>query len=224
MPRFVRHTMAFLSVLLLLEVGQAGAVEVPLSHASFERALGEGRACESIRDMDPPIAAKASLEGVAQAIVNNAIAYPDSSYNFVTVRLDTPYARVRRLACQAKLSGGPLDEDEIWRAVKDSATISLWVVTESMQTKNDIPVEDQLKHGLPEETVRTGGPRVERVALRLGKDRHAVVIDPISEGAAAYDFPADALQGRGPFYVIIHTVSPDMDRTLKLKRSALEEP
>ena len=225
MPSLLRKKTAIIPGLLLLAVGQAAALEVPLSRTSFERALREGRACESFHDMGPHVVARKSLEGVAQAIVNNAIESPDTSYSFVIVRLETPYTRVRWLACQANLLGRPLDEEDLWRTVQGSATVSLLVETEALHTKNElVPLDDRLKDGLAPDPVRTGGPRVQRVALRRGNDRHAVVVDPIPGDGVAYDFPAEALQGKGPFYAIIGTMTPPLERTLKLKRSALAEP
>jgi len=225
MSRLLRTKAAIFPGLLLLVVGQAVALEAPLSRGSFQRALKEGRACKSFHDIGPYVAARKSLEGVAQAIVNNAIESPDTSYSFVTVRLETPYTRVRWLACQANLLGRPLDEEDLWGAVQGSATVSLLVGTEGLHTTNEVvPLDDRLKDGVAPDPVRTGGARVERVSLRRGNDRRAVVVDPIAEDGVAYDFPAEALQGKGPFYAIIGTVSPSLDRTLKLKRSALAQP
>src|SRR2546428_3676916 len=97
MSRLLRTKAAIFPGLLLLVVGQTVALEAPLSRGSFQRALKEGRACKSFHDIGPYVAARKSLEGVAQAIVNNAIESPDNSYSFVTVRLETPYTRVRGL-------------------------------------------------------------------------------------------------------------------------------
>jgi len=99
MRRLLRSKTAIVPpLLLLLAVGQAAALEVPLSRASFERALKEGGACESSHNMGPYFVARKRFEGMAQAIVDTAIELHDTSYSFVTVRLETPYTRVRWLA------------------------------------------------------------------------------------------------------------------------------
>jgi len=93
-----------------------------------------------------------------------------------------------------------------------------------LSTTNDsVPLHDQRKYGMSPDQAVTGGPRVKRVALRRGNDRHAPVVDPLPGDSSAYEFPAEAMQGKGPFYAIIETASP-LDRTVKLKRSALAEP
>jgi hypothetical protein len=225
MRRSFRRKTVSLPLLFVLGTGTAMALEAPLSRASFERALAEGRACESTRSVGPYLVAKATLGGVAQSMMDNALEYPDTTYLVVTVRLETPYLRVRRLACQARLGGPPLDEAELWKAIRNSPTVSLWVETQTTHTANgSLPADVQLERGLTSDEVRTGGPRVQRVSLRRGSDRDAATVEPVSEGGVAYDFPAEALQGKGPFYILVHTESPSIDQTLKLKPSALAKP
>jgi len=61
------------------------------------------------------------------------------------------------------------------------------------------------------------------VAIQRGQDRDATRVEPLSViGGAEYLFPATALQGEGPFHVLIRTDQSEL--RLKLKRPALADP
>jgi hypothetical protein len=229
MRSFARRVPTTIPLVLLLGIGSAQAVEVPLSRASFDRALEEGRRCTRLDDAGAYFAVKKRTESFLATILENvAQSYLDNEITqvLVTVRLSTPYTRARRAACEASLLGQPLDEGELWQTVAESTTVSIWVETETVSTKNDrASLEDQAEYHWPPETVHASGPRVRRVDLRRGKAPGAGIVLPVSGGGGVEeDFPATALQGRGPFYAIIHTEAPSPDLVLKLKPAVLTEP
>lgn len=216
-------------LVLFLGIGSARAVEVPLSRASFDRALEEGRRCTRLGDAGAYVAVEKRpesflatiLESVAQSFLDNEI-----NQVLVTVRLSTPYTRARRTACESTILGQPFDAGELWQAAAASTTVSIWVETETVSTKNDrASQEDQAEYHVPPETVHAPGPGVRRVELRRGKVPGAGIVTPVSGGGGVEEvFPATALQGRGPFYAIIHTEAPSPDLVLKLKPAVLTEP
>jgi hypothetical protein len=67
----VKRTRLFGSIPLLLALGiaQVGAVEVPLSRASFERAVEEGRSCKRMEDSDAYVILKRGTEPVLAALL-----------------------------------------------------------------------------------------------------------------------------------------------------------
>jgi hypothetical protein len=162
---------------------------------------------------------------VVDALIQSYVSQ-EISQSFVTIRLATPYTRVMRAACRGKLLGEPIDAAALWEIARASTTVSLWVETATNSTKNDREsLDDQARYGLPPDTTRTSGPRVIGLALRRGDDRGAALVQPISGGGGVeFEFPATALQGKGPFYAIVRTEEPEMRMDLKLKRSALKQP
>jgi len=208
----------------------ACAAEVPLSRASFDRALAEGGRCKRLSDGDYVVLRKKSTEPVLAAAIEATLAElfqnDTIDLSFVTVRLRTPYTEVTRKACEARLTNGPLDVEELWSTVQAATTVSLMVETKTSSTANDWSArEDEATLGVPPTTTQLPGPKVTEVSLRRGADRSGPVTQPVSlVGGAEYVFPATALQGEGPFYALVHAEEPRLRLELKLKRSVLARP
>src|SRR5262249_55862365 len=147
----------------------------------------------------------AVVEGVMDTYARNDIAQ-----SFVTVRLATPYTRVARKGCEAHLTGGAIDAEDLWSPVRDASTISIWVAQSTSTTLNEWASRE--KEGDtegPPPTVRSAGPSVQEVALRRGEGPKGTVTQPSSGGGGVeYEFPAASLQGKGPFYVLVRTGAP----------------
>jgi hypothetical protein len=203
------------------------AVEVPLSRASFDRALEEGSRCRRYSDVTSYVVVRkgtesvlaAALEGVFQELFDDSI-----DQSFVTVRLATPYIQVAWKACEARLTGSPLDVEGLWNTIQASSTVTLEVQTRTSSTPNDAEARyDKEVLGIPPTASRLPGPGVTDVTLRRGAE--GPVVQPVSVLAGvSHEFPATALQGEGPFFVLVRTEEPPLDLVLKLKRSALAKP
>ncbi|HET8946957.1 MAG TPA: hypothetical protein VFQ07_08235 [Candidatus Polarisedimenticolia bacterium] len=144
----------------------------------------------------------AALEGVLQSYLSDTI-----DQSFVTVRLATPYLQVAWKACEARLTGSPLDVEGLWSTIQAASTVTLQVETKTSSTANDWSARhEKATSGVPPPT---SGP----------------VVRPVSVlGGVEYEFPATALQGEGPFYALVHAEEPRLDLVLKLKRSVLAKP
>lgn len=219
----IRRRTAMLLLLVVPGIMPAHAVEVPLSRASFERALHEGGACERFdaqwnhvvfhKNAEPAVASL--LEDLVQEALQQ-----EFTETFVTVRLMTPYTRARMAACEAKQFGRPLDAQALWEAVRTVTTISLFVeMSTLLNTYDSEPLDGQARYP---DTERVPGPQMKSVAIQRGQDRETRVEPHSIIGGAEYLFPAAALQGQGPFYVLIRT--DQSEHSLKLKRSALGQP
>lgn len=213
--------------MLLAGAVPALAVEAPLSRASFDRALEEGDRCHRFSDIKAYVVVKKSTESVLAATLDALLdSYLSDTIDqsFVTVRLTTPYLQVAWKACEAHLTGGPLDVEELWITVQASSTVTLQVETKTSSTANDWSARhDQAEFGVPPTTSRLPGPVVADVTLKRGEE--GPVVRPVSVlGGLVYEFPAAALQGEGPFFALVHTEEPRLDLVLKLKRSVLARP
>lgn len=221
--------LASLAFLAAIGFAPGAAVEVPLTRASFERALQEGRSCKRPKSTGPYLVVKKGTEPFLAAVLGDLIEeFGDVkvSDSYVKVLLTTPYTRVKRAACLTALFGAPFDEAALWETARTSSTVTLQVETwtSTTITKPDA-AENVEKYGVSAPTtVRESGPGVIGAALRRGEDRNAPLIQPVSEVALEYEFPASALQGEGPFYLVIGIDTPDKQVTVKLKKSVLEKP
>lgn len=217
---------ATVAMALLAGIAPAAAVEAPLSRASFERALVEGRSCRTV-DKAGSYVDRIVVDSVVGTVLQNLFDHVfmnDITQTFATVRLTTPYTVVRKKACEAKLFGAPLDEEDLWRIAGASTTFALSVVMDAQVTRNDSETRDQQEHdGVPPETFRTPGPPVESMALRRGAGEDGIVVEAVAvEAGVDYVFPAASLRDGGPWNILIRT--PSRDVTLKLKRSLLRWP
>ena len=217
---------ATIAASLLSGIAPAGAVEAPLSRASFERALSEGRACRKL-DKAGSYVDRIVVDSVAGTVLQNLLDHlfmNDITQTFATVRLTTPYTVVRRKACEAKLFGTPLDEEELWRIAAASTTFAISVVMDAQVTRNDAETRENQEHyGVTPETLRTPGPPVESMTLRRDAGEDGFVLEAVAvEGGVDYVFPAAPLQVGEHWNILIKT--PSRDVTLKLKRSLLRWP
>ena len=222
-----RRLPAGLVLIFTLAGAPAGAVEAPLSRASFERAIEEGRSCRRIekagpyiikRGKEPPLAAL--FDRLLQAFLAEEI-----SDSFVTVHLATPYTRVRQAACMAKLYGTPFDEDAAWDSARTTSTVGLdFLTTTFSQPTLPMTVDAEGRYGTIPGTLRSPGSPVIHAALQRGEGDGAILIPAEEKSPLEYVFPAAALQGRGPFFVVLQTEAPDGKVVLKLKPSLLKEP
>jgi hypothetical protein len=210
-------------------IGPVLALEVPLSRASFESALREGGACKRFDARWDYVVFHRSAEPLLAYVVDNLLQSAleqEITDTFVRVRLATPYTRVRMAACEAKQFGRPLDAQALWEDARTATTISLVVEMSTFSKKNDREsLDDQARYGVPPDTATVRGPQAKSVAIQRGHDRNATRVEPLSvTGGTGYLFPATALQGEGPFYLLIRTDVRDERLTLKLKHSALGHP
>jgi hypothetical protein len=205
------------------------AVEVPLTRPSFDRAIAEGQTCERLADAGSYVAASRNTSGVMGAMIEGLMQHFLSDANtqsFVTVRLTTPYTQARRAACEAHLSGGDFDVEALWDRLQTVSRVLIWVETDATYKGNTIVTSEAMgDYSPPATTHRVPGPQVERVALRHGGGSDAITVQSIAGGGGVdFEFPATALQGEGPFYAVIHTTAPEIDTTVKLKRSVVRLP
>lgn len=221
-------TVALLSAGVLC-VAPAQAVEVPLSRASSDRAIAEGGTCERLADAGSYVAASGSTSGLMGAMIESLMQHylsDATTQSFVTVRLTTPYTLARRAACEAHLLGGDFDVESLWNRLQAVSVVRIRVETTATYEGNTIVTRDaQGEYSPPYSTHPVAGPRVERAGLRRGQDANAITLQPVAGGGGVdYEFPATALQGKGPFYTVIHTTVPDTDMAVKLKRSIVRLP
>jgi hypothetical protein len=213
-----------LPFLVALGIAPDAAVEVPLSRASFERALEEGRSCKRIETSSPYIIVKSGSEPWLATIVDDLIESVVSdvvSDSYVTVRLATPYTRVRSAACQANLYGSAFDEAAAWEAARSAETVGFELLTSTLsRTHPPLTVETEDRYGTEPTSVRSAGPRVAGVTLRRGEGDEAELVPAVDTGLE-YVVPASALQGAGPFFLVVRTEAPEGRLTLKLKQSVL---
>ena len=203
------------------------ALEVPLSRVSFDRAREEGGRCRRLSDVRTYVVVKKATESVLAAALDGALqSYLSDTIDqsFVTLRLSTPYLQVAWKACEARLTGSPLDVEGLWSTIQASSTVTLQVETKTSSTANDWSARhDQAAFGVPPPTSELPGPGVTDMSLRRGAE--GPVVRPLAVlGGVEYEFPATALQGNGPFFALVHTGEPRLDLVLKLKRSALAKP
>lgn len=219
---------AFLAAVLVSGVAPASAVEAPLSRPSFERAVEEGRSCKRIDTSGPYVIVKRGTEPFLASLLDDLLETylaEEVSDSFVTVRLGTPYTRVRQAACEAKLFGEPFDAQAAWESARASATVTLTIETKTV-SKPTLPmtVDMEEKYGTEPVTLLSAGPVPVEVALRRGERDGATIVPPVRELGFEYEFPASALQGEGPFFLIVHTEAPDGQAALKLRPSVLRKP
>src|SRR5262245_28719920 len=207
-------------VLAALGIAPAAAVESPLSRAAFERAVEQGRSCKNFKKVGPYVVVKRGTEPLVATIFDDLMQHyfdDEITQSFVTIRLDTPFTRARRAACDAMLLNGPFDEVAAWEKAGTSGIVTIYVETRTLSTKNDDLSRANQAYGVPPETERKEGPRVIGVALRRGEGDGASLVEPISVGIGTeYEFPATALQGKGPFFLIIRTEAPEGQLTMRL--------
>jgi hypothetical protein len=70
-----------------------------------------------------------------------------------------------------------------------------------------LPVETTDRYGTEPTTVQSVGPRVAGVALRRGEGDKAALVPAVDTGLE-YVIPASALQGAGPFFLLVRTEAP----------------
>ena len=225
------RTMAVMSLLAaVIAAAPAQAVESPLSRASFDRAVAEGRACERLDAQGTYLVARQPASGVMAAVIEDLLqrTLDDAiTTSYVTVLLTTPYTEARRAACEAKLFGGAFDVEALWSRLQALSTVWIRVETRGTYECNTTVSCDAAgePNGPPALPQPVPGPHVESVVLRRGKDVDAVTIPSLqADGMDGYLFPATALQGNGPFYAVIHTTAPADPLTVKLKRSVVKRP
>jgi hypothetical protein len=192
-------------------------------------AIPEGQSCARLEAAGPYVAAKRCVSSVLAAMIEGVLQHYLSDANtqsYVTIRLTTPYTQARRSACEAHLLGGDFDAEALWSRLRDASTVSIWVETYGTYEGNTAVAREAMGDLGDTPTVHeVPGPNVERVAFRRGKGPGALTMQPVAGGGGVeYEFPATALQGEGPFYVVIHAASPEFDAAVKLKRSIVRLP
>jgi hypothetical protein len=162
MLRMIRRRTAMLLLPVVFGIAPVLALEVPLSRASFERALREGGSCGQSDARWDYVVFHKSADSIFATIVDNLLQSAleqEITDTFVTVRLATPYTRARMAACEAKQFGRPLDAQAPWEDARTATTISLIVEMSTHSTKNDRQsLDDQARHGVPPDTSTIRGP------------------------------------------------------------------
>jgi len=226
----VKRSRLFGSIPLLLALGsvQVGAAEVPLSRASFERAVEEGRSCKRLETSDAYVILKRGTEPVLAALLEHLLEWftgDTVSDSFVTVRLSTPYTLVRWSACLAKLQGSPFDAEAAWETARTASTVAFQFETKTIvQTHPPLTVATADRYGTEPATVQEAGPRVAEASLRRGEGENATILRAVESAGVESVFPAAALQGSGPLFLVLRTEAPEGRITLKLKPSLLRKP
>ena len=222
-----KRLLAGIPLLVALGIAPAGAIEAPLSRASFERAIEEGHACRKPAKAGPYVV-KRGADPVLATVLDDlfeAALEEEVSDSYVTLRLATPYTRVRLAACQARLYGGPLDVEALWDSARTWTTVTLDIDTKTI-SRPTLPMsaDAEAKYGPVPSTRKEAGPWVAAAALRRGEGDGAVLVPSLGECNAQCEFPAAALQGEGPFFLVLRTADPDAPIVLKLKSSLLRKP
>ena len=117
--------------------------------------------------------------------------------------------------------------DELWKKTEASTSIWVWPETKTVLDKHgrELSVADEEKYPPGSNTMTVPGPKVVSVTLRRGQSEDSPVVSPISGGIGTeYEFPASALDGEGPVYVMLRTEEPERRLALRLKSSVLRKP
>src|SRR5262245_35720151 len=217
-----------LAVILACAIAPVRAVEAPLSRASFDRAVKEGLSCKRIDKAAPYVIVKRGTEPFLATMLDDLFESTlgeEVSDSFVTVRLAPPYTRVRQAACEAKQFGEAFDAEAAWESARASATVTLTIETKTFSEPTlPMTVDMQDKYGTePVTWQQFAGPLPVALTVRRGEGNGATVVPPVKELGLEYEFPASALQGAGPLFLLIQT-EKDGPMTLKLRPSALRKP
>jgi hypothetical protein len=219
--------LAGIPLVLAFAIAPCAAVEAPLSRAAFDRAIEEGRSCRGTKKEGFYVVKKGTaplLEQILVAVIQSFVA-DETSESFVTLRLATPYTRVRLAACQAKLFGGSFDAEAAWASARTSATVTIQIETKTVsKPTRPLTADAEEKYGLTPGSPESGGPFVTGVALRRGEGEGATTVGPLGECNLQCEFPATALHGEGPFFLVLRTADSDRPIVLQLKPSLLRRP
>ena len=119
-----------LPILFVLTVctptGPAVAIEAPLTRASFDRAIEEGRTLEDWHDVGPPLVGSARVAGAFLQNLLEGLLGGDLTDAAALIFVETPYVRARVAAWDARVRRKDLDVEALWTSLQSDRRVRLY--------------------------------------------------------------------------------------------------